>query len=202
MLEGQNFALADRREQMERLFEAFERDDIEVAVDLLIERLDLGDGDLDLEPNGDELDGTMAEDDHGGQGRWLDGLGCPISDPGEPDDEDMGIEDDPAGCDPESDYGGEELGELTTAESVTPGCGTPTDDGADIRPIVDATAYRKHLARIRDERCVSTYRRYRDFRTGREVREQTGYMLCRDDEVPAARNIIRRKRGVPTSPRA
>jgi hypothetical protein len=60
------------------------REAIELAVEALIARLDEADGDPDLEPNGDECDGTNAEDEFlgGHAGGWWDGPGCPISDPG------------------------------------------------------------------------------------------------------------------------
>jgi len=55
----------------------------------MIERLDQLDGDPDIEPNGDELDGTGGEDDFidrsGMHGSWH-GAGCPISDPPEDGD--------------------------------------------------------------------------------------------------------------------
>nr|WP_047170082.1 hypothetical protein [Sphingomonas sp. Y57] len=58
------------------------RDNIEIAIEALIERLDAFDGDPDVEENGDELDGSsQAEDEFvilGGDR----GAGCPISDPG------------------------------------------------------------------------------------------------------------------------
>lgn len=50
----------------------------------IIDRLDDMDGDTDVEPNGDELDGNRSEDDfmdHGGE--WVQEAGCPIADPGE-----------------------------------------------------------------------------------------------------------------------
>ena len=50
----------------------------------IIDRLDDMDGDTDVEPNGDELDGNQSEDDfmdHGGG--WGQEPGCPIADPGE-----------------------------------------------------------------------------------------------------------------------
>lgn len=50
----------------------------------IIDRLDDMDGDTDVEPNGDELDGNQSEDDfmdHGGG--WEQEAGCPIADPGE-----------------------------------------------------------------------------------------------------------------------
>ncbi|PTD20435.1 hypothetical protein [Sphingomonas fennica] len=59
------------------------RREMEELVELAIDLLNLADGDLDIEANGDELDFNGAEDDFG------DGLafgsgepGCPISDPG------------------------------------------------------------------------------------------------------------------------
>lgn len=57
-----------------------------LRVDLLLARLDRMDGDCDVEPNGDELDGTGAEDDfcpH--SATWHAGPGCPISDGCEPE---------------------------------------------------------------------------------------------------------------------
>jgi hypothetical protein len=64
------------------------RDALEGLVEDLIDRLDLADGDPEIEPNGDELDGSgTAEDDyHPGCDRHR--PGCPISDPPEEDDED------------------------------------------------------------------------------------------------------------------
>jgi hypothetical protein len=50
----------------------------------LIDRMDEEDGNPDLEANGDELDGSMGEDDFHYQGQnWLGLPGCPVSDPGE-----------------------------------------------------------------------------------------------------------------------
>ena len=67
MLEGQQFELNGRLAQFMRMIDAFERDDIETAVDALIARLDARDGDPDLEdgndaePSGDELDASFPE---------------------------------------------------------------------------------------------------------------------------------------------
>jgi hypothetical protein len=53
----------------------------------MIDRIDEMDGDTDAEANGDELDGSMAEDDfHGQNANWM---GCP----GDPDDAEEGDED-------------------------------------------------------------------------------------------------------------
>jgi hypothetical protein len=50
----------------------------------MIDRMDEIDGDLDLELNGDELDGSPAEDDfYDHSENWLRHPGCPVSDPGE-----------------------------------------------------------------------------------------------------------------------
>lgn len=49
----------------------------------MIEVLDTMDGDPDLELNGDELDGSLGEDDfHNASTTPWTGPGCPISDPG------------------------------------------------------------------------------------------------------------------------
>jgi hypothetical protein len=54
-----------------------------------IDRMDDLDGDPDLGPNGDELDGSMGEDDfHPQNANWLGYAGCPIADPEEDDSED------------------------------------------------------------------------------------------------------------------
>ena len=53
----------------------------------LVERLDLIDGDPDIEANGDELDGSGGEDDFTPQGSGFDGPGCALSDP------DIGVDD-------------------------------------------------------------------------------------------------------------
>lgn len=51
-----------------------------------IDRMDDLDGDPDLGPNGDELDGSMGEDDfHPQNANWLGYAGCPIADPEEDD---------------------------------------------------------------------------------------------------------------------
>jgi hypothetical protein len=211
MLEGQTFTTAvprppiallralpagplarkyQRLKELADLFAAFDRDDMEAAVDLLLAQMDADDGDPDVEPNGDELDGGNAEDEEGtgSNGSNFALAGCPISDPPEEDDADTGIEDDPAGCDPEEDFGLEELGE---ADPVY----------FDDRPIADPAAHKEHLARIRRDRCYPLYRTCRDWRTGYPVRELRNYELLYEAGAPLARNILRRKRGVPASPR-
>ena len=83
----------------------YDRAALEDIVSAAIEVMDLMDGDTDLEPNGDELDGSMAEDDFGPQNaNWLGYPGCPISDPGEDDTEDRCVAGDD-GCAPICIYG-------------------------------------------------------------------------------------------------
>lgn len=79
---------------------AYDRRDIEAAIEEMIARLDARDGDPDIEANGDELDGTGGEDDFCHHNHA--GPGCPISDPGSGYDEDTeaslgALEDGPAG---------------------------------------------------------------------------------------------------------
>ncbi|MEJ6010144.1 hypothetical protein [Novosphingobium aquae] len=59
------------------------RHELEGVVEMLMDRLDTVAGDPDIEPNGDELDGSDAEDDtyHHNWPIHLHGPGCPISDP-------------------------------------------------------------------------------------------------------------------------
>lgn len=59
-----------------------EREEIEAAVETLISVLDKIDGDPDLEPNGDELDGTGSAEEDFGHFFGGKGAGCEISDPG------------------------------------------------------------------------------------------------------------------------
>jgi hypothetical protein len=51
-------------------------------VDQMIDRMNIIDGDPDLELNGDEHDGSMGEDDFHDQHNWRGEPGCPVSDPG------------------------------------------------------------------------------------------------------------------------
>ncbi|MAM37254.1 MAG: hypothetical protein CL949_01820 [Erythrobacter sp.] len=54
-----------------------------------IDHMDDMDGDPDLGPDSDELDGNIAEDDfHHQNANWMGHAGCPVSDPGEDDSED------------------------------------------------------------------------------------------------------------------
>ena len=73
----------------------FDRAQLSSFVEIAIELMDVADGNTDVETNGDELDGSSAEDDiwgHGGNG--MDGPGCSLADAGEEDDHAGGNVDD------------------------------------------------------------------------------------------------------------
>lgn len=71
---------------VERVLSRFSRDELHGFVAVALDLLDLAAGDADREPDGDELDGSTAEDDYGADG--LCGPGCSISDPPEEGDSD------------------------------------------------------------------------------------------------------------------
>lgn len=146
---------------------AYDRRDIETAIDEMIARLDARDGDPDIEPNGDEHDSSHAEDDFGlvfntGAIVWP---GCPISDPGEPED----------------DFGAEELGEATSCESFRQaiGAGLCANQQDDDEPD-DPAARQPHIKRIRRTRCRKVTR-WHDPRTGDAVYE---YRLPSPADLP------------------
>ena len=68
---------------VERILSRFDRAQLEGFIAVAIDLLDVADGDVDIEPNGDELDSTGAEDDFIDHGPGhLRGPGCPIADEG------------------------------------------------------------------------------------------------------------------------
>lgn len=76
-------------EGMLAIIPSLPRQSLARLVQQAIDRIDDLDGDPDLGPNGDELDGSLAEDDfHPQNADWLGYAGCPISDPGEDDSDD------------------------------------------------------------------------------------------------------------------
>ena len=78
----------------------YDRGALEDIAAAAIEIMDLMDGDPDLEPNGDELDGTSGEDDFiDHNASWQGHPGCPVSDPPEDDTEDRCMAGDD-GCSP------------------------------------------------------------------------------------------------------
>lgn len=70
------------RKSLAVLFARLNRDDLEEIAEVAIAQLDVRDGDVDVEVNGDELDGTAGEDDFYPHGNWMAEPGCPVSDPG------------------------------------------------------------------------------------------------------------------------
>lgn len=64
-----------------RVLASFTRAELEGFVEVAIGLMDLADGNPDLEPNDDELDGSMGEDDFCDHNLVFAGPGCPISDP-------------------------------------------------------------------------------------------------------------------------
>ncbi|HEX8443033.1 MAG TPA: hypothetical protein VF631_05235 [Allosphingosinicella sp.] len=156
----------------------------------LIDHMDEMEPDPDVEANGDELDGTPTADDPifpaSGE-RGFDFLGA-AGDPddAEDDDPDSSVEDDPRGFDPEQDFGADDVGEDCQGGDVCD----------DTRPIADVQAYREHRARLQRERC---------YKLRRVAVGPDGYIARRlwiEPNVPSKRNILRRKRGMPRSPRA
>lgn len=67
----------------QRILRRFSRDELSGFISVAIDLLDLADGDVDAELNGDELDGNGSEEDFVNHGaNWLGHPGCPVSDPG------------------------------------------------------------------------------------------------------------------------
>lgn len=102
--------------------ERFGRERFEQAVELMIDVLDLSDGERDLEP----------------------------------DDEDTGVEDDPLGCDPETDVGADDVGEEDRAlEAAVPAYGIdqrislPSDDAVVDMPCADIAIARRPTLTLR-----------------------------------------------------
>ena len=69
-----------------RIFSRYGRENLEAFITAAIDLMDTLDGDPDFGPDGDELDGTGAEDDFFPQGNVAAAPGRPLSDPGEDDD--------------------------------------------------------------------------------------------------------------------
>lgn len=148
------------------------RHDLEALAERLIDHLDEQEPDPDIELNGDELDGSLAEDDFSPQNAGgLPGPGCPLSDP------DMAVDD--QGCDDINDDREEEhaAGEFS-----------------------DPVARAEHRDRVRRQACFARRRRYRVW-GGQERVEIVGYEFFREPNIPTRRQLLRRKRGVPRRPR-
>lgn len=142
-----------RLAQFARMLDAFERNDVETAVDMLIERLDREDGNPDDEPDGDLLDGNCSEDDFMMHSLPDGAPGCPIADPGggAVDDEGEGIDE----REPEEHCGG------IDAEQIDP------------------AARRRHRDRIRATACdVTVFRNSLNGFPRREYRMRDGSRIA------------------------
>lgn len=73
-----------------RTLSLYDRETLGSVISLGIEILDQRDGDPDVEANGDELDGSLTEDDFCSHNLplHLQGPGCPFTDPGEDEERD------------------------------------------------------------------------------------------------------------------
>lgn len=116
------------------------RHDLEALTERLIDYLDEQDSDPDIEPNGDELDGSNAEDDYSGGSNT--GIyshpGCPIADP------DTACDD--YGCDGETDT---EVDDAVTFLRY----GLDQTEPLPINLSLDRTLLKRHRDFIRATRC-------------------------------------------------
>lgn len=116
------------------------RAQVETSIEALIGLLDELDGDPDVEANGDELDGSPAEDDFWSHGAVDHGAGCAVSDP------DCAVDDVP--CD-DLDQ------DLENEDNHF--CGSYAVDQTVPEPLLntnhDRAAMRPHIDRIRRTRC-------------------------------------------------
>jgi len=133
-----------------RALTAFQQASSEAA-EIILRRLDDIDGDPDLSPDGDELDGTAAEDDFYPHSNWRAEPGCPISDP------DMAVDDE--GCDDINDDREEEY-------PRTPDYGIDQTKQIPEAMVIasDRIGMRVHRDRIRRTRCDHTPRGYTEYR--------------------------------------
>lgn len=167
-----------------RILSRFDRDQLAAFISVAIDLLDVADGDPDVELNGDEKDGSLGEDDfHDRSETWSGMPGCPVSDPPEADGD-------------ERDGNGDEDDFITHAASG-PGCPVSDPDlGVDDQGEGDAPPDERVLApaldRIRQTRCVPEYR----------LARITGYSLKHWPTVPSGKQMLKRKRGMPKTPRA
>jgi hypothetical protein len=122
-----------------RILGRYDRSQVEAFIAVAIDLLDVFDGDTDVELNGDEVDGTNAEDELPRDSSVGSGPRCIISDP------DLAVDDE--GCDTDEDR--EE-----DAYAVFPTYGV--DQTQDPQPPLfesERALMRPHLERIRETRC-------------------------------------------------
>jgi hypothetical protein len=65
-----------------RMLASHSREQLEGFIEVVLSLLDFADGNPDIEPNGDEEDGSGAEDEEGAHTYYASGPGCEIGDPG------------------------------------------------------------------------------------------------------------------------
>ena len=80
----------------DRVLARFNRDQLAGFIEVAISLLDATDGDLDVEANGDEMDGINSEDDFWPHSNGNRSPGCPLASPdlaadGLPCDEELGV---------------------------------------------------------------------------------------------------------------
>lgn len=115
------------------------RHDLEVLTERLIEYLDAQDGDPDLEPSGDEMDGSLGEDDFCEHSlSWKREPGCPLSDP---DHDGSGFDCEENALTP--DYGIDQTQAIPDAYVIA----------------CDRDAMKVHVRRLQATRCVKLPRR-------------------------------------------
>ena len=125
-----------------RILARYDRSKVEAFVSVAIDLLDVLDGDSDLEPSGDEQDGSFAEDEEAARlARAGDGPGCIVADP------DAAVDD--GGCDDINDDREQE-------EPLYPVYGidqTKAPEGTAYAEAADRALMRPHRDRIRRTRC-------------------------------------------------
>ncbi len=144
----------------------FDRERLADLITAAIDILDQTDGDPDLEPNGDELDGNPAEDDFWPHSVAMSGPGCPIADP------DLAADDGP--CDGD---GGDREDVPNAMEWEDPSTPPP---GA-------RKSLETHRRRIRETRYFTSYGR--DMNGRRFVRRR---WLYQEPTIPTLRTFRRR----------
>lgn len=176
MLEGQQFEPEGRLAQFARIVAAFERDEIEAAVDGLISLLDARDGDPDLEEagdaelGGDEMDASFPEWRDGAINRAIRATLQHEDAEADGDEEDGNLSEDDFMWHTSGDHGPgcpfADPGEGNLPEHATGGVHTYEDDARED----DCLPLRKpHIDRIRRTRCTATrtesvYGRWIDYR--------------------------------------
>lgn len=108
-----------------RILSRFDRQQLEGFIAVAIDLADALDGDPDIEPNGDELDGSMGEDDFCSHAADSHGHpGCPIADP------DSAVDD--RGCDDINDDREPDDSPYTCSYAIDQSNVLPSPSGRDV----------------------------------------------------------------------